>query len=342
MKKKIIAISIVMTVALCGCKGKVSYYDKAQSAMEQGDYEEAIENYSKAIMEDEQLQLSYRGAGICSFLTADYEKAEDYLVRGLQESKGIVGDAEMDMSYYLAETYMCLGKMDEALEVYTNIINYKDETDARIYRGTIYAKQGDIDSAKKDFEKAVAGNKGSISTYYHIYNALKGLDDSADQYLKKGLECNGDTKEDKYMKGCLYMAAGDYDNAIKSLAESKNEGFGKASFAIGEVNEAKGDLQAAVSCYNDYIKVSNPSVAEYVQIINCQINAGEYESAKSNCESAIANAGESGKRALRFEEIVVLEKMGDFGSAKEKMNQFLVDYPDDEKAQHENVFLQTR
>lgn len=343
MKKKVIAVGVLMVLALGGCKNKISYYDKAKTAMEQGNYEEAADNYSKAIMEDEQLQMSYRGVGICSFLTGDYVKAEDYFLRGLGESKGIVGDVELDISYYLAETYVATAKTKEAIDIYTNILEYDDkQSEALVYRGTLYVRAGEVEKAKKDFEKAANNEKDDVSVYYHAYNALKDVDKTADEYLEKGLKCKDDSKESTYMKGCLYKASGDYDTAIKILSDSKEAGFGKSAFTLGEIYELKGDFTTAVSNYNDYIKVSNPSVAEYVTIINCQINAGDYEAAMKNCQSAITNAGESEKKALRFEEIVVLEKIGDFNAAKEKMTKYLEDYPDDEKAKREFEFLQTR
>ena len=123
----------MLILTLAGCKNKISYYDNACTAMEKGNYEEAIENYNKAIMEDEELQSSYRGAGISYFRVGDYEKAEEFFVRGLRESKGIVSDIELDMSYYLAETYVCLGENDKALDVYTNIINLKEYFSIIIY-----------------------------------------------------------------------------------------------------------------------------------------------------------------------------------------------------------------
>jgi len=343
LKKKIVVLGVIIVLSLAGC-GKISYYSKAQTAMDEGNYEDAIDNYNKAIMEDEELQLSYRGAGISCFMIGDYVKAEDFFVRGLQESKGIVSDVELDMSYYLAETYMCMGQNEKALEVYTNIINFdKKQTDARIYRGTLYAKSNEIEKAKKDFDAAISENPDSISVFYHSYNALAGIDnEAADSYLKSGIECKDDSKEGMYIKGCLYKAANDFEAAKSSLNESKKAGVGKANYVLGEIAEAEGDLQTALSCYTDYMKVENPTVDEYAHIINCQIINGDYDGAMKNVEGAISNAGESEKKALRFEEIVVLEKTGNYDSAREKMNQYLADYPDDERAQRENVFLQTR
>lgn len=335
---------IAALVFITGCSEKESYFQKGEQALESGNYDEAFENYSKAIMEDEKLNLSYRGAGICAFMTGDYEKAEDYFVRALQESRGVVGKEELDLSYYLAETYVCLGKNDEALETYTNILNFdEDETEARVYRGIIYASKGETDKAEKDFSKAVEKDDTSIEVYYQIYNALSEAGDKkAEDYLKKGLKCEDESKEGKYMKGCLYKASGDLEKALSALQESKTAGYGKASFTMGEIYEQLGDLENAIACYDSYLKVANASVAEYSKIIECQIAAGDIEKAKAYCETAVANAKPSELRAMKFEQITAMEKMGDFAKAKELMSQYLADYPDDEKAQRENEFLLTR
>lgn len=344
LKKRIAALCILTAVSLFGCQSKESYFDKAQSQLEKSEYEDALENYNKAIMEDDNLALSYRGAGISAFMLADYDKAEDYLLRALKESKGVVGEQEVDLSLYLAETYINKGENDKALEVYTNIIDFdSSNTDARICRGILYAREQDTENAKKDFAEAVKQEDASLGLYYQIYQALAGLDSQeADKYLKKGLECKDDDMESIYMKACLYNASGDTDTALEYFNKSKSAGYAKASFMIGKIYENQGDLAAAISNYDDYIKVSNVSADEYVQIINCRINAGDKDGAKADCESAVSNADASQLKYLKFQQVIALEKMGEFEEAKEKIVQYLSQYPDDEKAQHESEFLQTR
>lgn len=344
LKKYFVAVVITAALLLSGCGSGESYFDKAQKELENGNFEDAYDNYNKAIMEDQELGMSYRGAGICSFMEGDYGKAEEFFVRSLQESKGIVGDVEMDLSYYLAECYVCQGKNDEALEVYSNILDYDNsQNDARLYRGILYVSKGETDKAKKDFKMAADENSDSISYYYHIYQSLAGCqDEDAQDYLQKGLACKGDSAEDIYMKACLYNASGDTESALELLLKSKKEGYGKASFLMGQIYENRGDLASAISNYDDYIKVSNVSVPEYVQIINCRIKSGDKDGAKADCEKAVTNAAPSQLQSMKFEQIVALEKMGEFEEAKEKMVQYLSAYPDDEKALRESEFLQTR
>lgn len=140
MKKRIAALCILTAVSLFGCQSKESYFDKAQSQLEKSEYEDALENYNKAIMEDDNLALSYRGAGISAFMLADYDKAEDYLLRALKESKGVVGEQEVDLSLYLAETYINKGENDKAHE-YTQISDFVPQILMQEYAAEYYMQE---------------------------------------------------------------------------------------------------------------------------------------------------------------------------------------------------------
>ena len=71
LKKYFVAVVITAALLLSGCGSGESYFDKAQKELENGNFEDAYDNYNKAIMEDQELGMSYRGAGICSFMEGD-------------------------------------------------------------------------------------------------------------------------------------------------------------------------------------------------------------------------------------------------------------------------------
>lgn len=337
-------VGLAALLLLAGCGSKESYYEKACTAMEEGDYELAFEEYGKAIMEDEKLRDSYRGAGIACFMMADYDQAEEYFDRALKESKGKVGEREVDVSYYLGETYASQGRVEEAIDTYSNIIAFdKKQKDARLYRGILYVRQGDLEKGKKDFEKLLEEKEVTVGLCYQIYQALSTAgDEDAVTYLNKGLEVAGKSKEDLYVKGLLHMAASDSEAALSALEESRKAGYGKAAFSIGEIQESLGNLEAANASYDEYVKLSNVTPQEYVQIADCKIRSGDPEGAKSICEKAVANADKASLQYVRFQEVTILERMGEFQEAKTKLEAYLRDYPNDEKAKRESDFLSTR
>ena len=52
--------------------------------------------------------------------------------------------------------------------------------------------------------------------------------------------------------------------------------------------------------------------------------------------------GNAYRQELSYNRIVAYENLGDFESAKKYMKEYLKAYPDDERAQREYEFLQTR
>ena len=73
-----------------------------------------------------------------------------------------------------------------------------------------------------------------------------------------------------------------------------------------------------------------------------QLEAENYQKALEFFQQALNSEKPENERQLRRNEIICYENLSDFATAKQKMAEYLEDYPDDEKAQRENIFLQTR
>lgn len=337
---------LMAALLLGGCSGnKDEQLKQAEELMEKNDYTTALEQYNKAIMEDESLQLAYRGAGIASLKLGEYEKAEDYFLRALKESDGIVESTEIDISYYLAETEINLEKYDEALETYSNILELDSkETQAYLLRGSVYAKSGNIDKAKKDFNKSIQADKKNIEVYSKCYESLSqnGYKEEGETYLQKGLDCEAESKEDCYIKGKLYAAAGDEAKALEELSKSKQQGYSPAVFYLANLYEQKQDYDTAITFYDEYEKIANLSVSEYQAIAECKMKKEDYTGAFEVYQKAMEQAGESQKKILWFSKIVLYERSGDFATAKTEVEDYLGQYPDDAQALHEYEFLKTR
>ena len=59
-------------------------------------------------------------------------------------------------------------------------------------------------------------------------------------------------------------------------------------------------------------------------------------------QQALEAGSPENEKSLRRNEIICYENLYDFAHAKEKMASYVKDYPEDEEAQRENIFLQTR
>ena len=83
----------------------------------------------------------------------------------------------------------------------------------------------------------------------------------------------------------------------------------------------------------------------------CAMQTEDYADALSYIQSGLALAdsqeGEDAPDAsliqeMKYNEIICCERQGDWDTAKEKVAEYLADYPDDETAQKEADFLETR
>ena len=63
---------------------------------------------------------------------------------------------------------------------------------------------------------------------------------------------------------------------------------------------------------------------------------------KAKKKEELIDYDKENEKNLRRNEIICYENLLDFANAKEKMASYAKDYPEDEEAQRENQFLQTR
>ena len=336
------ALLLAAVICLAACGKKTDYLEQADTYLENGEYALALENYNKAIMEDEQLQEAYRGAGIASLSLMDYETAEDMFLRALKESDGHIGKIEIDLSYYLGETQLGLGKYEDAIECYTNMIDYDSkDTAAYFYRGSAYLQSGDETAAAADFEKVE--KDGALEELYGIYEAYAAIgSDEGEKYLEKIVGTKTSDMEELYIIGKAYTQLGQYDKAVEALQESGEKGETKATFYLGYVYQQQEDYDTAISYYQEYKEKVGLSYEEYHVIADYMISMSDYTSALSLNEYMRERAENTELQNLLFDEVVLYEKSGNFSEARNKVEEYLQLYPDDEEALREYEFLQTR
>lgn len=340
---KIIIAGVLAMLLLCGCGSDgAAYLEKAEDSLKKENYSKALELYNKAIMEDEELLSAYRGAGIASLKMADYEKAKDFFLRALGKTDGIISKEEVDIAYYLGETYLCLGEYKEAEDQYSAILEYDSgETDAYFYRGCAKLKQNETGEVKKDFGQAAKSNNMMI--LFGIYEAYanQGMEDGK-EYLDKIVSSKGDTAEDWYVKGKAYIQLGMEKEAIDSLEKSIKKGNNQAIFYLGTVYELKSDYETALTYYKQYQEKKGLTFGEYQSVSYCMIQAGDLEGAVALNESLQKDAGRQEVQNLLFEQILLYEKACDYEMARQKAESYVEKYPEDEEGLHEYEFLKSR
>ena len=249
-----------------------------------------------------------------------------------------------DINYYLATAYYRNGQVDKAIHVYQAITDLKPgEKTAWYLKGTMELEQGSTDAAKADFDKAVEAAPNDYDIRIDIFCSCSkyGQDDLGKSYLENVLD--GDRKRiSDFDLGRISYYLGDYEQARTSLEKAQENGGAEAASLLGQTYEALGDYNYAASVYNTYLQNKTPDASLYNQLGLCKLKGGDYEAALAAFQAGLEVEGNTATQSLMFNELVAYEYLGQYDKAKLAMDQYLALYPDDEKAQREAVFLQTR
>lgn len=335
----------ILAAFLTGCgSGAGENISQGMQLIEQMDYEGALKSFEAATVNKENMQLVYRGEGIAYMGMTDYENAAACLERALTLSDAHPDQIDFDINYYLATAYYRGGQIDKAIAVYQAITDLRpEEKNAWYLMGTLELEQGNVELAQADFEQAVKVNKADYDMLIDIFCSCSkyGHTELGSAYLEDVL-ADTSLRLSDYDKGRMSFYLGDYEAARVSLEKAKDLSGVGAVTLLGQTYEKLGDYNYAASVYSTYLETKQADAEIYNQLGLCKLKVGDYESALAAFQAGIAMEGNSAMQSLKFNEIVAYEYLGQFDQAKLSMQQYLALYPDDEKAQRENTFLQTR
>lgn len=290
-------------------------------------------------------QQAYRKVGINKMNQGDYAAAVESFQKALDQSKAKVGEMELDICYYKATAQYNGGDTKGAIETCNALIDFKEKNATPYFiRGCIYLKEGEQEKAQKDYEKALEFCGSNYALYLSAYENLAGagFTEEAEKLIAKALTLEGDKPEDHRERGHIYLIRGEYENARKELDQAINQGDDKALLYLAQVYEAQGEENKAKPMYENYLKKNGSDAATLALLGEMQLQAGEYQKALELFQQALGAEEPGNEKQLRRNEIICYENLLDFASAKEKMASYIKDYPEDEEAQRENIFLQTR
>ena len=345
--KKIIwmlAAGLGMTL-LTGCGGEnKKTYEQANTDLEQGNYDYALNEYQACISAGYKLVDSYRGSGIVKLRTGDYQGAIDDLTSALNDEKTGRSD-QKDILEYRAAAELKAELYDQAMaDCQTLAEDYSLNANDYYLTGCVALAMDSYDEASSNFSEAY----GSDSTYemaIQIYEAYLTQDMEADgtRYLEAALKTEAKTADDYCERGKVYYYMQDYDNARTELTTASEKGSTEAALILGMVYMAQGDTANARSFYQQYIDADGEDPAKgYNGLALCDIADGDYDSALQNISQGLGDATSDEMRDLLFNEIVVYEKKLDFSTALSKAQEYVQTFKDDEAAAKELTFLQSR
>ena len=349
MKYRYIAATLLLSILLSGCGSLAGRHniDSGFSYIESHEYQSALESFEAAEEAGEDQCLIHRGKGIALLNRGEYEAAVEELLASLAADEGIVDDMDFDSNYYLAEAYLKLGEYDKAKEVYDAIIALRGKDSSAYYlRGTAKLAAGDHDGGYSDFTEAIELGSKDYTMMIMIYKALDdyGYSDEALAILQTAMD-NGSDFMTNFEKGQISFYLGNTAQAQSYLEAARNERNQEKEpvvIMLGQTVEKQGDYNYAISVYRNYLSEEPNSAKVYNQLGMCQIRQGDYESAIASFQAGLALDDKEMEQSLKLNEITAYEYMGEFEVASSKMQEYLKNYPDDQMAVRENIFLSTR
>ena len=253
-------------------------------------------------------QMTLRSQGMDQALSGDYESAIASYNEALSLAGMRAGNLELDIASYKAAAQYHAGDLQGAADTCTAVLDLKKSAEMYLTRGLIYKASGDTEAANADFQ------------------AAKDMTSSKDLITLGRLS--------------YYME--DYNGAKDYLEQAYENGEQESLYWQGELYWQMGNKDYAVTLYQSYLEEHTDHPDIYAKVASYQMDQGDYESALSVIKDGIALGDSESLQELLSYEIAVYEQMGDFATAKVKMESYLESYPDDESAAREYVFLKTR
>mgnify|MGYP003301621940 CR=1 FL=1 len=294
--------------------------------------------------EREEKQLEHRQKGITLMENGDYEEALEEFQNALDLSLGEVGETEMDICFYKAESLYRLGDTQGAMDVYSAIIAFNENAKAYFLRGNLYYSQNDEENALKDYAAAIENDSKDYDLYIGVYEALSahGKEKEAQEYLNQALELGGNRAYDKMQRGRIHFLLGEEKTAISLLEEAIKGKEKKAYYYLAEIYSLMGDTEKSEKTMASYIESGAADSYSLFNIANDQIGKGNYNMAIECLNLALNLEKVPNKQILMKTLVIAYEHNLEFDKALEVMTEYMEKYPEDEEAKRELTFLETR
>ncbi|MDO4284379.1 MAG: tetratricopeptide repeat protein [Eubacteriales bacterium] len=347
--EKRVRIAVLLAAALsltsgCALRGSGENLSAGMSAVQNREYDSALASFDAALEAGEDEKSAQRGRGIALMGQGDYEGAAQAFEAALACGSGIPEDIDYDINYYLAACFMKLGQTGEARAVYDAMIALRPN-DAQTYelRGAAELEQGAFDAADADFRRAIEIEPTNYDRMIEILETLQshGYEETGQTYLSEALETYGEGMSN-FDKGRLSYYLEDYDTARTCLEKARSDTNYQATVLLGKTYEALGDYNYALSVYQAYLANDTTHPEIYNQMGLCQMAMGSYQEALLSFEEGMKIQDNAVLQSLSFNEIIAYEYLGEFKKASVLMETYLENYPEDETAKREAVFLETR
>ncbi|MBD6617311.1 tetratricopeptide repeat protein [Komarekiella sp. 'clone 1'] len=262
-------------------------YQQGVNKYEAGKFQEAVEDFTKAIQSDSQNALAYNRRGDTFYRLGDYQKAQ------ADSSQAILlnpqdANAYYDRGFSLYE----LGKYKEAIADYTQAIKLDAKNPFFYYgRGLTRIKLKDNKGAIGDFSKAIAVKPDYSEAYLQrgILRRRLKLRQAAIQDFDAVIGINPSDAKAYYQRGLTQVANQQKDAAIKDYtnAISINPKYIEAYLNRGDIYSDQGEQLEATEDYNKVLQINPKLTAAYIHRGLHRFSFGDYKGAIEDYNQAL-------------------------------------------------------
>ena len=286
----------------------------------------------------------YRGIGITYYKEKAYEEAANYFVKALEEE--LLPELDTDIRQYLADAYLAMEQYAEALPICETLVKEKPkELLCQSQYAKVLYQLGKYEESVGVYDTIIALDAASFAGYIGKYQALAAQEKSAEMtsVLQQMEQLSNPNAEESYFIAKAFFTAGQYDKAIAKLTQSVENGYEEAHYYMAEIYKMQGNYSEAVYQFGEYIKlVGEKDSVAYNQLAVCLLEQGKYEEAIEAIRTGLNIRSSEFRQQLLQNEVVILEKAGQYAEAYEKAKAYMTEYPEDEAMEKEVLFLETR
>lgn len=318
------------------------YIDLGMNYLMLSDYASAKDAFDHAVSMKDHLELAYRGLGILCMERELYTDAVAYFNQALGQVELSVGNLEYDILQYRADAEICAEKYEDALKTYDALIQLGvNVSKNRLAKGTVYLKLGDEEQAAACYDQVLEENSQDVSIYFGIYNAFEenGYTEAGRSFLSKALEVAGDTSMDHLNRGKIYYLMGNYSAAITELSYPLAENNAQAALYTAFCYEVQGDYDTAAEYYVQSLNIENsPLTANYYAM--CLSANNDDNHAWNVVHTTMEDYPDCDCiQDLKWNEIILYERMNMLPSALTRLLEYQEAYPDDPAIETELQYL---
>jgi tetratricopeptide (TPR) repeat protein len=328
--------------------GAARAYRIGMTLVNEGRLDEAISTFKNGLRTDPQSTVLLNVIGATYSLKADFEQAENYLLKSLQTDPGFVPARKN-----LAISYFNLGKYDLAITEFQRLINEPGDS-----RSVAFLFLGIIAEEQNDFSKSASLLGGSGDVVYQYPRALLSFAHSlfelkqaqkADAVLRSLDAMSGVAASEYFKAGLLFSQQRQYQQALTEFerADKVDPGLSGLEYRravvldqLGRSEEAQkvlkdltgirpdadslnllanlarrgGDLNLAIQSLRQAALLEPGKEANYLDFSTICMDYENYPLALEAADIGLAHIPDSYR--LQVQKGAILEKLGRFGEAE--------------------------